>query len=59
MVIPWWVYAGAMALAMLGTTLAAQVLERMTDTGFRLWSKRIVIGVCSVYIARNLWLAAV
>ncbi|HUF88229.1 MAG TPA: sulfite exporter TauE/SafE family protein [Thermohalobaculum sp.] len=57
-VIPWWVYAGAMALAMLGTTLAAQVLERMTDTGFRLWSKRIVIAVCIVYIARGLWLAA-
>lgn len=55
--IPWWVYAVAMALAVLGTTLAAKVLERMTDIGFRLWSKRIVVTIGIVYIVRGLWLA--
>lgn len=55
--IPWWVYLMGMGLAVVGTTLAAQVLERMTDTGFRLWSKRIVMAICVVYIARGLWLA--
>ena len=56
--IPWWVYVAAVVLAIAGTTLAARVLERMTDTGFRLWSKRVVLAVSAVYILRGLWLAA-
>jgi uncharacterized membrane protein YfcA len=55
--IPWWVYVVCIALAILGTTLAKQVLERMTDIGFRLWSKRIVLTVSVVYIIRGIWLA--
>lgn len=54
--IPWWGYAGALLLAVLGTSLAGLVLERMTDTHFRLWSKRIVIGISLVYLCRGLWL---
>ena len=54
--VPWWAYAGMMALAVCGTTLAAIVLERMTDVGFRLWSKRIIMAVSTTYIARGLWL---
>ncbi len=53
----WWFFPLAMALSVLGTTLAATVLERMTDIGFRLWSKRIVITIGVVYITRGLWLA--
>lgn len=55
--IPLWVYGAAIALAITGTTLAAGVLERMTDTGFRRWSKRVVLAVSAVYILRGLWLA--
>lgn len=54
--IPWWVFVTAIVLAMTGTTLAARVLERMTDTGFRRWSKRIVLTVSTVYVLRGLWL---
>ena len=57
--IPWCVYAGAVVLAVTGTTLAAQVLERMTDVSFRIWSKRIVVTVSGIYVLRGVWLAAV
>lgn len=55
--VPWWAYLAAAALAVLGTTLAARVLARMTDIGFRLWSRRIVVTVSSVFLVRGLWLA--
>jgi uncharacterized membrane protein YfcA len=54
--IPWWGYAGAVVLAITGTSLAGQVLERMTDTHFRLWSKRVIMAVSVVYLARGVWL---
>lgn len=54
--IPWWLYAGTVALAILGTTLAAGVLERMTDADFRAWSRRIVIAISIVYLMRGIWL---
>ncbi len=53
----WWFFAMFLGLSVLGTTLAAQVLERMTDIGFRKWSRRIVITIGLIYIARGLWLA--
>jgi hypothetical protein len=55
--IPSWVYVAAVGLAIIGTTLAGRVLERMTDTGFRVWSKRVVLLVSAVYVLRGLWLA--
>ena len=54
--IPWWVYVAAVVLAIIGTTLAARVLERMTDLSFRQWSKRVVLTVSAVYILRGIWL---
>ena len=33
--VPLWTYVPAIVLSIAGTTLAAQVLERMTDVGFR------------------------
>jgi hypothetical protein len=57
--IPWWGYGAAIGLSLAGTSLAATVLVRMTETGFRLWSRRIVVGVSVTYLARGLWLAAV
>ena len=57
--IPWWGYAGAVALTVAGTSLAALVLTRMTDEGFRMWSRRVTIGVSITYLARGLWLVAV
>jgi uncharacterized membrane protein YfcA len=54
--IPWWGYASALVLAIAGTTIAGAVLERMTDTNFRTWSKWVVIAISSVYLVRGLWL---
>jgi uncharacterized membrane protein YfcA len=56
--IPLWGYVAAIALAMTGTSLAGLVLHRMTDEGFRAWSKRITITIASVYLARAAWLLA-
>jgi uncharacterized membrane protein YfcA len=57
--VPWWDYVGAICLACAGTSLAALVLVRMTDDGFRMWSRRVTIGVSITYLARGLWLVAV
>src|SRR5262245_2218716 len=56
--IPIWGYAVAIALAVAGTSLAGLVLVRMTESGFRQWSRRITIGVALSYLARGLWLIA-
>ena len=39
-------------------SLAATVLVRMTNDGFRMWSRRVTIGVSVTYLARGLWLVA-
>ena len=57
--IPWWAYLGAVGLSLAGTSLAAVVLTRMTNDGFRMWSRRVTISVCVTYLARWLWLVAV
>jgi uncharacterized membrane protein YfcA len=56
--IPWWAYVVAIGLALCGTAAAATVLTRMTDDGFRAWSRRVTISVAVTYLARGLWLAA-
>ncbi len=56
--IPWWAYACAVALTVAGTSLAALVLTRMTDEGFRMWSRWVTMSVAVTYIARGLWLTA-
>jgi uncharacterized membrane protein YfcA len=56
--IPWWVYAAGIVLTITGTSLAAVVLGRMTNEGFRAWSQRVTIGVSVTYLVRGLWLVA-
>jgi hypothetical protein len=56
--VPLWAYAVAVVLAAGGTSLAAVVLVRMTDEGFRWWSRRVIVGVSVAYLARGLWLVA-
>jgi uncharacterized membrane protein YfcA len=56
--VPWWAYGVAAALTVAGTSLAALVLTRMTDDGFRMWSRRVTLSVAVTYLARGLWLAA-
>jgi uncharacterized membrane protein YfcA len=57
--LPWEAFAAGIALAFAGTALAALVLMRMTDEGFRAWSRRITLGVAVTFLARGLWLVAV
>ncbi|MBV8835473.1 MAG: TSUP family transporter [Alphaproteobacteria bacterium] len=55
-VVPVWTYLPAIALSLAGTSLAAQVLERMTDVGFRQWTRRVIFAVSAVYLARGVML---
>lgn len=56
--VPLWAIGAALALAFTGTSLAARVLERMTDADFRMWSRRIVHAVAATFLVRGLWLLA-
>jgi uncharacterized membrane protein YfcA len=49
----------AIAASMLGTTLAAKVLERISDAQFRLWSNRIITGVSGYFVAYGCYVFAV
>jgi uncharacterized membrane protein YfcA len=50
--VPLWACAPAILLAIGGTSLAPFVLERMTDHGFRRWTRRVIFAVSAVYLAR-------
>jgi uncharacterized protein len=47
-----WALLGAIALAIGGTALAPLVIERMTDHGFRQWTRAIILAVSSIYLVR-------
>jgi uncharacterized membrane protein YfcA len=49
----------AILMSMLGTTLAARVLDRMTDTQFRLWANRIITTVAGYYVVQGGYLLVV
>ena len=40
----------AIAASMAGTSLAARVLEALTDQQFRVWANRIITAICSYYV---------
>ena len=53
---PPWAYAVAIVLAIAGTSLAPLVLERMTDDGFRQWTRSIILTLSTIYVVRAAWL---
>src|ERR1044071_1905227 len=55
--VPWWTYGPAIALSIAGTSLAAILLERMTDVGFRQWTRRVIFAVSLIYLVRGAMLA--
>ena len=57
---PWWVFAFAVPLSMLGTVIGGRVLERMDDTNFKRVSRWIVTVTGVVYLigAAQLYLSA-
>ena len=48
--------AAGIALAIVGTSLAPFVIERMTDHGYRQWTRAIIFAISVVYIGRAGWL---
>jgi len=48
-----WIFVMAVALAILGTSLARQLLERLTDAQFRSWTKYIVLTIGAVYVLQG------
>jgi uncharacterized membrane protein YfcA len=55
--VPKWALVPAIALAIAATSLAPLVIERMTDHGFRQWTRVIIFAVSIVYLFRGavLW----
>jgi len=41
--------------AVIGTSASRGALERLTDTDFRLWTRRTILGVSCVYLASGLY----
>ncbi|HEY1362529.1 MAG TPA: TSUP family transporter [Xanthobacteraceae bacterium] len=46
----------AIVLAIAGTSLAPMVIERMTDHGFRQWTRAIIFAISVIYLGRAAWL---
>ena len=42
----------SVVLAIAGTALAPYVIERMTDHGFRQWTRALIFGISAVYLVR-------
>jgi uncharacterized membrane protein YfcA len=55
--VPKWTLAPSILLAIGATSLAPLVIERMTDHGFRQWTRAIIFTVSAVYLLRGglLW----
>ena len=51
-----WLIALAIPLSVLGTTLGAKVLDRMSDEVFRRWTKRLVTGIGAYYFVSGVWM---
>ena len=43
-------------LALVGTTLSTRVLEKMNDTSFRMWTRRVVMTIGTFYLASGILL---
>jgi uncharacterized protein len=54
--VPFWATLPAILLAIGGTSLAPFVIERMTDHGFRQWTRAIIFAISTLYLARAAWL---
>jgi hypothetical protein len=50
------VYGAAIVAAIIGTTLAGPVLEKLTNENFRRWTKTIVLIVGGISMAQGVWL---
>ncbi|MFC4724741.1 TSUP family transporter [Glycocaulis abyssi] len=51
-----WLIAVAIPLSVIGTTLGAKVLDRMSEDVFRRWTKRLVTLIGAYYFVQGVWL---
>jgi uncharacterized membrane protein YfcA len=51
-----WPILAAITLAITGTAYAPYVIERMSDHGFRQWTRLIILTISGIYLARAVWL---
>lgn len=54
--VPVWTTGPAILLAIAGTSLAPFVVERMTDHGFRQWTRAIILIISVIFLGRAGWL---
>jgi uncharacterized membrane protein YfcA len=54
--VPLWATGPGILLAIAGTSLAPFVIERMTDHGYRQWTRTLIFAISLVYLARAAWL---
>lgn len=54
--VPWPILLAGAALAILGTTFAKSILQRISDRQFRAWTKWIVLTIGAVYLAQGTWM---
>ena len=47
---PWWVFALAIPISMLGTVAGGQILDRLSDVNFKRWTRWIVTAVGVSYL---------
>jgi hypothetical protein len=47
-----WPTLAAVALAVAATSVTPYVIERMTDHGFRQWTRLVIYAISSVYLVR-------
>ncbi len=53
---PAWLLGVLALCSVLGTTLAARILHRMTDSGFKHWSRLLINTISAFYVLRGFWL---
>lgn len=56
--IPLWFFGIAVASSIVGTSLGRLLLERLSDTQFRIWSNRLITVLASYYVGYGLVLLA-
>ncbi|MFN3521691.1 MAG: TSUP family transporter [Phenylobacterium sp.] len=49
---PWWMFAMAVPVSMLGTVAGGRILERMSDVNFKRWTRWVVSAVGAVYLVQ-------
>lgn len=53
---PWWVFVVYVGLTFAGGSAAGGVLNRISDTNFRRWTKWLIYFFSAIYTGRGLWL---